>query len=92
MLDSPPQGDNVYVSVVEIEIDSVTPRSSGFTLQGRGADRADYRLEMHLDIPVDQRTRTVLGELLAQSEWQVFRRTQSPLDRKNPLRSRRPVS
>lgn len=91
-MDSSPPVDNGYVSVVEIEIDSVKPGSAGFILQGRGADRADYRLEMHLDIPLDQRTRTVLGEMLAQSEWHVFRRANTPLDLKKTHRSRRPVS
>jgi hypothetical protein len=86
------QNDNGYVAVVDIEIDAVQPGPSGFVLQGRGADRAEYRLEMHLDIPVDRQTQTVLGEMLAQSEWRISRRTPTPLKRKNPLRSRKPVS
>lgn len=65
-----------YVSVAQVEIDAVTPSRSGFVLTGRGQDRAEYRLEMQLEMPIDQRTRTVLGELLAQSEWRVWRRAQ----------------
>ena len=38
------QAEEGYVAVVDIEVDSVRPEHSGFTLQGRGADRAEYRL------------------------------------------------
>ena len=86
------QGDNGYVAVVDIEVDSVQPGRSGFVLQGRGADRAEYKLEMHLDIPVDQRTQTVLGEMLAQSEWRIMRRANAPLERTNLRRIRKPVA
>ncbi len=69
-----------YVAVADVAIDAVRPGRTGFVLQGRGKDRADYRIELHLEMPVDQRTRTVLGELLAQSEWRVSRRVSNPLD------------
>jgi hypothetical protein len=42
-------------------------------MQGRGTDRAGYTLEMHLDLPVDQRTRKVLSEILSQAEVKVMR-------------------
>lgn len=64
-----------FLPVAEIAIDAVVPSPSGFLLEGAGADGAQYRLEMHLDLPVDRRTRQVLGELLSQSEWRVLRRT-----------------
>ena len=57
-----------------IEIDAVSPSSHGITLTGQGADRAEYRLDMHFDLPLDPRTRTVLGELLSQSEVTLYRR------------------
>jgi len=70
---------DTYVPVANIEVTSVVPLPAGFRLQGFGADGADYRLDMHLDMPLDQRTRAVLGEMLSQSEWQVFRRAEQAL-------------
>ena len=81
-----------YVVVVDIEVDSVRLESAGFTLQGRGADRAEYRLELHLDIPVDRHTQTVLGEMLAQSEWRILRRAATPLQRARTAQKRKPVA
>lgn len=91
-MDAQKQGEGGFVAVVDIEIEAVQPGRSGFVLQGRGADRAEYRLEMHMDFPVDQRTQTVLGEMLAQSEWRILRRAVSPLSRTNPRRTRKPVA
>jgi len=73
--------DNGYLSVADVEIDAVQPERTGFVLTGRGQDRADYRLEMVLEMPIDQRTRAVLGELLAQSEWRILRRAPQPFKR-----------
>ncbi|MCZ6857484.1 MAG: hypothetical protein O7F70_05750 [Gemmatimonadetes bacterium] len=67
-----------YVPVANLEVTAVVPQSAGFRLQGIGADGADYLMEMHLDMPLDQRTRAVLGEMLSQSEWVVYRRAQEP--------------
>ena len=69
------QADKDFVAVLDIEVDTVRPERSGFVLRGRGADRLEYQLEMHLDIPVDRRTQAVLGEMLAQSEWRILRRS-----------------
>jgi hypothetical protein len=71
-------GSPTYLKVAEIEVNDVRPDQFGFTLQGRGADRADYRLEWHLDVPVDPRTKTVLGGLLAQSDLRVWRKASAP--------------
>lgn len=68
-----------YVPLAEVEVDAVRPTRGGFTLDGHGADHADYRLEMTLDLPVDSRTRTILAELLSQSEWKILRRMRAPL-------------
>jgi len=79
-----------YVPVANLEVTAVVPQPAGFRLQGLGADGADYLLEMHLDMPIDQRTRAVLGEMLSQSEWMVYRRVQEPLRanlRRKPARS-----
>lgn len=72
---NPPEG---FVPVADLEIDHVLPTEDGFDLQGRGADAAEYLVRMHLDMPIDRRTRTVLGEILAQSEWRVWRRLDRP--------------
>ncbi len=72
-------GTPAYHKVAEIEVSDVRPDPFGFTLQGRGADRADYRLEWQLDMPVDPRTKAVLGGLLAQSAWRVWRRASAPV-------------
>jgi len=61
-----------------IEIDSVTPSPRGFTLTGQGSDRGGYRLDMHFDLPLDPRTRAVLGELLSQSDITVYRSDTPP--------------
>ncbi|HLQ59513.1 MAG TPA: hypothetical protein VK113_08370 [Gemmatimonadales bacterium] len=57
-----------------VEIDAVTPSDRGFALTGQGADGAEYRLDMHFELPLDPRTRTVLGELLSQSDLTISRR------------------
>ena len=65
-----------FQPVAAIEIDTVTPSDRGFTLTGQAAppDRGVYRLELHFELPLDPRTRTVLGELLSQSDLTVSRR------------------
>lgn len=72
---SPPEpADRDYVPVAEVEVDSVRPERHAFVLTGRGKDRADYKLEVTLEMPMDQRTRTVIGEILSQSQWRLWRR------------------
>ena len=80
-----------FVPVADIEVDAVRPERSGFVLHGRGADQAEYRVEMRLDIPVDQQTQTVLGELLAQSELRIKRRAPASMRRPATLRRRKPA-
>lgn len=72
------------VLVADVEVTAVRPGRTEFVLQGRGTDRSEYRLEMHLDVPVDQKTSVVLGELFAQSEWRVWRSVRSPIAAPNP--------
>ncbi len=81
------QADNDFVAVIDIEVDTVRAERSGFVLSGRGADRSEYQLEMHLDIPVVRRTQTVLGEMLAQSEWRILRRSAKSLRKRIPASS-----
>jgi hypothetical protein len=81
-----PTNHDGYVPVANLEVTTVLPHPEGFQLQGVGADGADYLLEMHVGMSIDQRTRAVLGEILSQSEWRVFRRASQPL--KSQLRRR----
>jgi len=65
-----------------------TPTSSGFVLSGRGKDGADYRLEVTLEMPMDAKTRSVVAELLSQSDFKLSRPTRpslrsGPASRKN---------
>ncbi len=88
---SPQSNAEDFVPVADIEVDAVEPVRTGFVLTGRGQDRVDYRLEMRLELPVDQRTRAVLGELLSQSEVRLWRRAPRSL-RQAASRPRKPVS
>jgi hypothetical protein len=63
-----------YVSVANVDVASVTPERAGFMLEGRGADRSDYRLALELEVPLDVRTRSVLAEMLSQCRITVWRR------------------
>jgi hypothetical protein len=63
-----------YQPLADIAIDEVRPDARGFTLTGQGADRAEYRLGLRFDMPLDTQTRAVLGELLSQAEVTVARR------------------
>ncbi len=67
-----------FVRVADVEVEAVRPAAQGFVLDGRGADRSDYRLEMEFEMPLDPRTRSVLGELLTQSRWKLSRRIREP--------------
>ena len=59
--------------VADVPIDEVRSTPDGVVMQGRGTDLLGYRLEMHLDWPVDQRTKKVLSEILSQAEVKVMR-------------------
>lgn len=65
-----------YQPVAALEVDAVMPADRGFTLTGQGVppDQAHYRLELRFELPLDPRTRSVLGELLSQSGITVSRR------------------
>jgi hypothetical protein len=79
----------VFQPLADIEVDGVTPSNQGFTLtgQGTGTDRSEYRLDLHFQLPLDSRTRTVLGELLSQSDLTISRRAREA--RPGPLRAQR---
>jgi hypothetical protein len=67
-----PAAEN-YDLVADVPIDEVRVTAEGFVMEGRGSDRSGYRLEMHLDWPVDPRTKKVLSEILSQVEVRVMR-------------------
>jgi len=67
-----------YQPIAEIEVEEVRPGQRGFTLTGRGRDRAQYQLGLRFEMPLDSRTRGVLGELLSQAELTIARRAPPP--------------
>jgi hypothetical protein len=66
-------GDGFAV-VADIPIEEVRAAAGTVVLQGHGTDRQEYRLELHFDIPLDAKTRKVLGELMSQADVRVLRR------------------
>lgn len=81
-MDGPP-----YEPLAEIEVDAVKPERQGFTLTGQGPDHAQYQLDLRFEMPLDTRTRTVLGELLSHSDLIISRRAPEALV--SALRARR---
>ena len=67
-----------FLLVADIPIEEVRTAAATVVLQGHGTDRQDYRLELHFGIPVDAKTRKVLGELLSQVDVRVSRRAATP--------------
>jgi len=63
-----------YEPLAKIEVDAARPEPQGFTLTGQGPDHAEYQLDLHFGMPLDSRTRTVLGELLSHSDLTISRR------------------
>ncbi len=83
--------DSQLKRLADIAVDVVQPEGNGFALSGQGSDRGEYRLEVHFDMPLDARTRAVLGGLLAQSELTLWRRAPAatPARREHAHRPRR---
>jgi hypothetical protein len=83
--------DSQLKRLADIAVDVVQPEGNGFALSGQGSDRGEYRLEVHFDMPLDARTRAVLGGLLAQSELTLWRRApaETPARRERAHRPRR---
>jgi len=65
--------NNDLVMVADIEMTEVEIGRTTLQMRGLGADNSDYRVELHLEVPMDRTTRTALGELLAQSGLRVWR-------------------
>ena len=63
-----------YEPLAEIEVDAVRPEAHGFMLTGQGPDHTEYQLDLRFEMPLDPRTRTVLGELLSHSDLIISRR------------------
>jgi hypothetical protein len=78
-----------YEPLAEIEVDEVKPERQGFTLTGQGPDRAEYQVDLRFEMPLDPRTRTVLGELLSHSDLIISRRAPGPSRISVALRQRR---
>ena len=75
-----------YEPLAEIAVDEVSPSRQGFTLTGQGRDHADYHMDLRFEMPLDLRTRAVLGELLSHSDLTISRRPPQGLT--NALRQR----
>ncbi len=71
--------EDEFFKVADLQVDTVHIERAGFVLKGRGADRAEYKIEMRFDFPVDKQTKSIVGEMLAQSELRVMRRAKTPL-------------
>lgn len=76
-----------FQRLAEIAIDAVKPEPRGFALTGQGSDQIEYRLDVRFGMPLDPRTRSVLGELLSQAEMTISRR--APESSTGALRARR---
>src|SRR5437667_6386773 len=68
-----------YEPLAQIEVDAAKPEPQGFTLTGQGPDHAEYQLDLRFEMPLDSRTRTVLGELLSHSDLTISRRAPGAL-------------
>lgn len=73
------ESGNDRVMVADLEVSAVKPDRTSLVMDARGVDGSDYMLEMHFEMPIDRRTQTVLGELLAQSELRVWRTVRQSL-------------
>ena len=71
--------------MTKIAVDEVRPGQHGFVLSGQGDDRLTYRVDLQFELPLDARTRVVLGELLTQATVDVSAVRPDP----GPLRQRR---
>ena len=82
-----------YEPVAKIEVDAARPDVQGFTLTGEGPDHVEYQLDLRFAMPLDAKTRTVLGELLSHSDLTISRRapgllTQALRQHRNPAPQR----
>ena len=59
--------------MTKIAVDDVRPEAHGFVLSGQGDDRVTYQVNLQFELPLDARTRAVLGELLTQATVAVSR-------------------
>src|SRR5437773_12269693 len=63
-----------YKPLAQIEVDAARPEPQGFMLTGQGPDHVEYQLDLRFEMPLDPRTRTVLGALLSHSALTISRR------------------
>ena len=76
-----------FQPLAAVEVDAVRPERQGFMLTGLGTGGAEYQLDLHFEMPLDLRTRAVLGELLSHSELVISRRS-PPAALREALRAR----
>jgi hypothetical protein len=78
-----------FQPLAEIAVEQVHAELQGLTLTGQGPDHADYRLDVHFELPLDLRTRTVLSELLSHADLSISRRSAGGGPVRATLRARR---
>lgn len=78
-----------FQPLAEIAVEHVHTELRGFTLTGQGPDQAAYHVDVHFELPLDSRTRTVLGELLSHAELSISRRAGGAAGPLAALRARR---
>jgi hypothetical protein len=77
--------------VTKIAVDEVRPEQHGFVLRGQGEDLNEYQVDLQFELPLDARTRVVLGELLTQATVAVSRLGQpAPVRRARRDRAHKP--
>jgi len=78
-----------FQPLAEIAVEQVHTELKRFTLTGQGPDHAAYHVDVHFELPLDSRTRTVLGELLSHAELSISRRSGGEAQPLTALRARR---
>jgi hypothetical protein len=78
-----------YQRLADIAVETVQLEPRGFTLHGTGPGETDYQVEVRFEMPLDGRTRAVLGELLSQAEITISRKAPRRGHRPNPRRGGR---
>jgi len=81
--------DRPQYEPLQIEVDAARPEPQGFMLTGQGPDHIEYQLDLRFEMPLDPRTRTVLGELLSHSDLTISRRAPDGGGLVQALRQRR---
>jgi hypothetical protein len=78
-----------YQRLADIAVEVVQPVPRGFALLGEGPEGAEYQVDLHFGMPLDSRTRAVLGELLSQADITISRKAPPRRHSSGPRTGRR---